>query len=88
MDEFQRGRVFPECGIYWRVLEPIVAQKFHVAQAVEPGAYFWCACGKSKSQPFCDGANKSSGFTPLKTEMTNNKAPALFRMLCGTGTRK
>ncbi len=28
--------------------------------------YWWCACGKSKSQPFCDGSHKGSGFEPLK----------------------
>lgn len=28
--------------------------------------YFWCACGKSKKQPFCDGAHKGSEFTPVK----------------------
>ena len=29
-------------------------------------AYFWCACGLSESQPFCDGAHKNTGFTPLR----------------------
>ena len=28
--------------------------------------YYWCACGKSKSQPFCDGSHKDSEFTPVK----------------------
>ncbi|MCL6416674.1 CDGSH iron-sulfur domain-containing protein [Aestuariirhabdus sp. Z084] len=27
--------------------------------------YFWCACGKSASQPFCDGSHKGSGISPL-----------------------
>jgi CDGSH-type Zn-finger protein len=28
--------------------------------------YFWCACGKSKNQPFCDGSHKGSEFSPVK----------------------
>ena len=28
--------------------------------------YFWCACGKSANQPFCDGSNKGSDFEPVK----------------------
>ena len=34
---------------------------------VEAGKdYFWCACGRSKNQPFCDGSHKGSEFTPMK----------------------
>jgi CDGSH iron-sulfur domain-containing protein 3 len=34
---------------------------------VEAGkTYFWCACGKSKNQPFCDGSHKGSEFAPMK----------------------
>ncbi len=33
---------------------------------VEAGkTYFWCACGKSAAQPFCDGSHKGTGMTPL-----------------------
>lgn len=28
--------------------------------------YFWCSCGLSTSQPFCDGSHKGTGFTPVK----------------------
>jgi CDGSH-type Zn-finger protein len=38
---------------------------FHVD--VEAGkAYFWCSCGLSNSQPFCDGSHKDTGFSPLR----------------------
>lgn len=41
---------------------------------VEEGkSYFWCACGLSKNQPFCDGAHKGSDFTPVKYEATASK---------------
>lgn len=34
---------------------------------VESGKdYYWCACGLSKNQPFCDGSHKGSGFSPVK----------------------
>ena len=34
---------------------------------VEEGKdYFWCSCGKSSKQPFCDGSHKGSEFAPVK----------------------
>ena len=36
---------------------------------VEAGkSYFWCACGMSSKQPFCDGSHKGTTFTPLRYE--------------------
>ena len=34
--------------------------------------YFWCACGLSQKQPFCDGSHKSTGFSciPYTAEAT------------------
>lgn len=34
---------------------------------VESGeTYFWCSCGKSQAQPFCDGSHQGSDFSPVK----------------------
>jgi CDGSH-type Zn-finger protein len=47
--------------------DPIVAQKSPVAVDVEAGkSYFWCACGRSVAQPFCDGSHKDTGLAPIK----------------------
>lgn len=46
---------------------PIIAQKAPFPVEVEEGkSYFWCACGKSAKQPFCDGSHKGSEFNPVK----------------------
>ncbi|MGY8813219.1 MAG: CDGSH iron-sulfur domain-containing protein, partial [Gammaproteobacteria bacterium] len=38
---------------------------------VEEGkSYFWCSCGKSSKQPFCDGSHEGSDFTPVKYDAT------------------
>jgi len=47
--------------------EPVIAQKSPLPVEVEEGKpYFWCACGKSSTQPFCDGAHKDTDFLPVK----------------------
>ena len=28
--------------------------------------YWWCACGRSKEQPFCDGSHEGTGFEPMQ----------------------
>ena len=33
---------------------------------MEPGTYFWCACGRSANQPFCDGSHRGTSFKPQK----------------------
>jgi len=47
--------------------EPVVAKKGPFVVEVEEGkSYFWCACGLSKKQPFCDGSHKDTDMTPVK----------------------
>lgn len=45
--------------------KPQIAQKSPYPIEVTTGRkYFWCACGKSAKQPFCDGSHEGSEFTP------------------------
>ena len=56
--------------------QPIIVQKSPFVLKGEAGAYWWCACGRSKTQPFCDGSHKGSGFAPKKAELTETKTVA------------
>jgi CDGSH-type Zn-finger protein len=51
-----------------------IPQKAPYPVAVEAGkSYWWCSCGQSKKQPFCDGSHKGSGFTPVQWDATESK---------------
>jgi CDGSH-type Zn-finger protein len=53
---------------------PSIAQKAPFPVQVEGGkSYFWCACGRSAKQPFCDGSHKGSEFSPVKFDATESK---------------
>lgn len=47
--------------------EPVVAQKGPYPVTVEAGkSYWWCACGKSLKQPFCDGSHRGTDIVPVE----------------------
>ena len=47
--------------------EPVIAQKSPLPVEVKAGkTYFWCACGRSAKQPFCDGSHNETDIVPLK----------------------
>jgi CDGSH-type Zn-finger protein len=47
-----------------------ITQKRPYALELEPGDYWWCACGRSQTQPFCDGSHKGTGHGPQKFTLT------------------
>jgi CDGSH-type Zn-finger protein len=60
--------------------QPVIAQKSPFAIEVEAGkSYWWCSCGKSATQPFCDGSHKDSDFSPV--EYKADKSEAVY--FCG-----
>ncbi|NQU61881.1 MAG: CDGSH iron-sulfur domain-containing protein [Rhodospirillales bacterium] len=60
--------------------KPVVAQDSPYQTEVEEGkTYAWCACGKSATQPFCDGSHSGTDFSPVM--YTAEKAGTVF--FCG-----
>ena len=66
--------------------EAVCTQKKPYALELEAGDYWWCACGRSATQPFCDGSHKTTEFRPVQFTATATEAVAF----CGckhTGTQ-
>lgn len=56
---------------------PEIPQKSPVRMELEPGTYWWCACGKSQNQPFCDGSHEGTEFEPQEVVITEQKMYSL-----------
>ncbi len=47
--------------------KPVIADRKPIAVTLNSGdEYYWCACGRSKNQPFCDGSHRGTTFAPLR----------------------
>ena len=67
--------------------KPVRAGDAPIAIEIEAGkSYWWCSCGQSKKQPFCDGSHKGSGFEPVKYDASENKT-AYFCTCKATGNK-
>jgi CDGSH-type Zn-finger protein len=61
--------------------EPHIAAKQPAPVQLEAGqTYYWCACGLSAGQPFCDGAHRATDLTPLA--FTAQKCGTAFLCQC------
>lgn len=58
---------------------PKIYAKSPVAVHLVKGTYFWCACGKSNNQPFCDGSHQGSGIFPVLFKIDEEKEVYLCR---------
>jgi len=56
--------------------KPVMFQKSPFVQKIEAGTYWWCACGRSKGQPYCDGSHKGTGLGPIKIDIPEAKTVA------------
>jgi len=56
--------------------KPVIYDRSPLVQPVEAGTYWWCACGRSKTQPFCDGSHAGSGLAPQKVEIAEARTIA------------
>ncbi len=59
---------------------PIIADVTPSVMELEEGKdYWWCTCGRSQSQPFCDGSHAGTEFTPQQFTVDRTKNYALCR---------
>ena len=56
--------------------EPKIAQKGPYVKEEKSGDIFWCSCGESSNQPYCDGSHKGTEFQPMKTSIDKEKKVA------------
>ena len=62
-------------------VHPKIAKRGSYKVFMEPGkTYFWCTCGQSENQPWCDGSHKGSEFLPYKFTYDGE---AKVKSICG-----
>jgi CDGSH iron-sulfur domain-containing protein 3 len=59
--------------------EPVIAQRGPYKFDVQPGTYWWCACGRSANQPFCNGSHRGTELSPVEVVVVEPE----FIYFCG-----
>ena len=59
--------------------KPKVVQKKAYHELLEAGVYFYCTCGLSSRQPFCNGNHEGTSFTPKRFKIPEDSSV----YLCG-----
>ena len=57
--------------------KPEIAQRAPCVLTLEAGTYWWCECGRSSNQPWCDGSHKGTDFRPQRFELEEGKLVAM-----------
>ena len=55
----------------------VIGGRVPIVVNLEPGTYWWCTCGRSHTQPFCDGSHEGTGFEPQELIVSEPKRCAL-----------
>ena len=54
-----------------------MSKNLPVIVELEPGTYYWCSCGRTKKEPFCDGSHKGTEKTPVEFTVAEKKKTGL-----------